>query len=771
MKALQLILIQLPDCLLTPSAASTRNIKRICSAIVCASVLPVTMQVGAPGLRAQTNYATPYTFTTLAGQPGVSGYNDGTGVNAHFRGPVGVTVDRSGNIYVADSQNYTIRKISPAGVVSLLAGFPILLSVPNGILAALAPPVDGTGSAALFVQPSGIVADSAGNLYVADGNATIRKVTSAGVVTTFAGGPGAGVGNLEQDGTGTAAVFSNPKGIAIDASGNLFVADNGGDTVREVSPTGLVTTIAGFAGQYGNTDGTGSAARFSAPTGIAVDASGNVFVADSGNFVVRKITPAGLVSTLAGTAGMLGSADGTGSAARFNALNGMAIDANGNLYVTDANNTIRKITSGGVVTTLAGTPNVTGSSDGTGAAALFGTPYGIAVDASGDLIVADNGNDTLRESYAAPNTAPAISNQPAAQSVAPYSSVTFSVTASGVPVPGYQWLFDGSPVSGATNPTLTVDPVQAANLGSYSVVVTNSSGSATSDSAALASPGLPPAAPPGPSFANISTRAVVGTGAALEIAGFVITGPPGSSAQLLARADGLSLNEFQVAGFLAEPVLTIFNSAGTQVATVSSWGTNPDAAQLAETALSVGAFLDVVPTLGQWDSAILTSLAPGAYTAQISGSGGSTGVALAEIYQVGSGPARLVNISTRASVGVGASIEIAGLVLQGSQPTRVLIRAVGPTLSNFSVSGVLAQPILTVFDSSGNTVATNTGWSTNANAAAIAAEAATIGAFALPEGSADCALLLTLAPGAYTAQVSGVGGTTGIALVEAYQAP
>jgi hypothetical protein len=130
---------------------------------------------------------------------------------------------------------------------------------------------------------------------------------------------------------------------------------------------------------------------------------------------------------------------------------------------------------------------------------------------------------------------------------------------------------------------------------------------------------------------------------------------------------------------------------------------------VAEAALSVGAFLDVTPTLGEWDSALLISLAPGAYTAQISGTGGTTGVALAEIYQVGNGPAQLVNISTRASVGVGASVEIAGLVIEGSQPTRVLIRAVGPTLANFSVSGVLAQPSLTVFDSSGNTVATNTG--------------------------------------------------------------
>jgi hypothetical protein len=477
---------------------------------------------------------------------------------------------------------------------------------------------------------------------------------------------------------------------------------------------------------------------------------------------------------LPGPPGCSAPPTGPGAPPSSNALNGIAIDANGNLYVTDANNTIRKITSAGVVTTLAGDPAVTGSSNGTGSSALFSGPYGIAVDASGDLFVTETGNNTLRESYSAANTAPTISTQPTGQSVALYSSATFSVAATGVPVPSYQWMFNGSPVAGATNPSLTIGEVQAANLGSYSVAVTNSSGSATSGSVTLSSPGVTPGAPPGtpaPSFANISTRAVVGTGAALEIAGFVISGPPGSSAQLLVRGDGLSLLGFQITDYLAEPVLTIFDSAGTQVATISSWGTNTDPAQVAETALSVGAFLDVSPTLGYWDSALLLSLAPGAYTAQISGTGGSTGVALAEIYQVGSGPDQLVNISTRASVGAGSSFEIAGLVLQGSQPTRVLIRAVGPTLASYSVSGVLAQPTLTVFDSSGNPVATNTGWSTNSNAAAIATETAAVGAFALPAGSADCALLLTLQPGAYTAQVSGVGGTSGIALVEAYLAP
>jgi sugar lactone lactonase YvrE len=738
------------------------------------------------GLRAQSNYATPYTFTTLAGQAGTSGYNDGTGVAAHFWRPQGVAVDSSGNVYVADPQNATIRKITSAGVVTTLAGMPSLLSPPSSIpsFPVAYTPTAGAGSDVNFAA-YGIAVDKSGNLWVTDGQ-SVLSVTSAGVVSTLAGGPPSNTpptGN-EIDGFGTSALFYEPVGIAVDSSGNLYVADSEGDTIRKVTPSGGVSTLAGLAAQYGSQDGTGSAARFSGPTGVAVDASGNIFVADASNRCIRKVTPSGVVSTFAGTPGVVGSADGTGPAAQFAAVNGICIDASGNLYVTDGNNTIRMITPSAVVTTLAGTPGVTGSADGTGAAVQFNEPYGIAVDASGDLFVADERNGTIRVHYAAPYSPVTITTEPVSQSVALYSSATFSVTANGVPIPSYQWFFNGSPIAGATNPTLTIPEVVAANLGSYSVSVSNSTGSvgsnpvtvsaASSNTVTLSSPGVTPGAPSGPSgpfFANISTRAVVGTGAAIEIAGFVVAGPPGSTEQLLIRADGLSLNAFNVTGWLAEPVLTIFDSSGTPIATNTSWGSIPSAINTAEAAVSAGAFLLNRPTSGEWDSALLLSLPPGAYTAQVSGLDGLLGVALAEIFQVGSGPAQLTNISTRASVGTGSSVEIAGLVIQGTQPAKVLIRAIGPTLATFNVSGVLAKPTLTVVDAFGNTVATNTGWSTNSNAAAIASETTAVGAFALPAGSADCALLLTLPPGAYTATVSGVGGTSGIALVEAYQAP
>ena len=330
--------------------------------------------------------------TTLAGFAGSANYGDGTGRGARFNYPTGVTVDSAGNIYVADSGNDAIRKVTPAGVVTTLAGDVSITDTYNRPIGGFA---DGTGHSARFAGPSGVAADSAGNIYVADtGNSTIRKVTPAGVVTTLAGwGPGS------ADGTGRAAQFNDPSGVAVDGVGNVFVADSGNDTIRKVTPAGVVTTLAGLAGSPGTTDGTGSAARFSVPSGVAVDRAGNIFVAAFWNHTIRKVTPAGTVTTLAGLAGSQGSADGTGSAARFSGPSGVAVDCAGNVYVADKwNNTIRKVTSAGVVTTLAGLAGSWGSGvDGTGSAARFWNPAGVAVDSAGNVYVTDNLNNSIRK--------------------------------------------------------------------------------------------------------------------------------------------------------------------------------------------------------------------------------------------------------------------------------------------------------------------------------------------------------------------------------------
>jgi sugar lactone lactonase YvrE len=251
---------------------------------------------------------------------------------------------------------------------------------------------NGTGTAASFYNPTGVAVDVSGNIYVADkSNHKIRKITAAGVVTTLAGSGTAG----SADGTGTAATFNNPAGVAVDASGNIYVADKDNHKIRKITAAGVVTTLAG-SGTDGSADGTGTAATFSLPEGVAVDASGNIYLADTGNDKIRKITAAAVVTTLAGS-GTAGSTDGTGTAATFDLPTGVAVDAFGNIYVADQNNhKIRKITSAGVVTTLAGS-GTDGLVDGTGTAAFFYNPTGVAVDVFGNIYVADTRNSKIRK--------------------------------------------------------------------------------------------------------------------------------------------------------------------------------------------------------------------------------------------------------------------------------------------------------------------------------------------------------------------------------------
>jgi DNA-binding beta-propeller fold protein YncE len=320
---------------------------------------------------------------TLAGVS-PAGYIDATGLNARFNGMAGVAIDSAGNAFVADTFNCAIRKVTPGGVVSTFAGSENCGNV------------DATGTAARFAGPVGIAIDSTDTLYVADSANTIRKITPAGVVTTLAG---LAYNFGSTDGTGSAARFSNPRGIAVEAGGaNIYVADSSNQTIRKVTAAGVVTTLAGLPGSPGSTDGTGSAARFRFPSALTVDGAGTLFVADTNNHTIRQVTSAGVVTTLAGTAQTPGSTDGTGSAARFSGPTGIAVDGGGTLYVADTSNlTVRQIAPGAIVTTLAGSVGVAGTADGTGSAARFFVPNGIALASGGTLFVADTGNDTLRK--------------------------------------------------------------------------------------------------------------------------------------------------------------------------------------------------------------------------------------------------------------------------------------------------------------------------------------------------------------------------------------
>ena len=398
--------------------------------------------------------------TTLAGLAGTIGSADGTGSAARFYYPSGVAVDDAGNAYVADRNNHTIRKITPSGMVGTLAG-----------LAGTGGSADGTGSAARFSLPQGLAVDSAGNVYVADtGNSTMRKITPGGVVSTLAGLTGS---QGSANGTGSAARFRNPPGVAVDSAGNVYVADSNNHTIRKITAAGVVTTLAGLAGSYGSADGTGSGARFYYPDGVAVDSAGNVYVADTSNYTIRKITPAGAVSTLAGLAGYYGSDDGAGWGARFSAPEGVAVDSAGNVYVADTDNvTIRKITPAGVVSTLAGSTKISGSIDGTGSAARFLIPWGIAVDGAGNVYVADYFNNTIR--FGVEAQAPVITSSMSASGTLgqPFS---YQITTSNNPASfNASGLPDGVTVDAQTG-LIAGTPSAAGNF-DVNISATNSSG-------------------------------------------------------------------------------------------------------------------------------------------------------------------------------------------------------------------------------------------------------------------------------------------------------
>ncbi len=379
--------------------------------------------------------------TTIAGS-GLSGSDDGVGAAARFSSPGGITFGGA-SLFVADTGNHTIREItspfgasgnvttlagaagvsgfidnttgafarfsSPASITALGLGGSLLVADTGnhvvrqidatGFVTTLAglPQVpgfaDNAGALARFDSPEGIDSDglTPPSLYVADmGNHVIRRVTLGGDVFTLAGNPPrAG----STDGTGAAARFDAPAGIAV-IGDNVFLVDTGNHTIRKVTSPGAVTTIAGSAGSPGSADGSGSAARFRFPGGVTT-LGGDLFVSDSENHTIRKVTTSGVVTTLAGNPGATGSADGTGTAARFNNPQGI-VALGGDLYVVDSgNHTIRKVTTAGVVTTIAGNPGVPGSDDGIGSFALFRSPLGIAA-AGSDLFVADTGNHTIR---------------------------------------------------------------------------------------------------------------------------------------------------------------------------------------------------------------------------------------------------------------------------------------------------------------------------------------------------------------------------------------
>jgi len=458
-------------------------------------------------------------ITTVAG--GGGGGDGSAATNASLGSPDGVAVDAVGNLFIADIGNQRVRKVSTNGIITTVAG--------NGIGGYSGD--GGPATNASLDYPDGVAVDASGNLFIADNlNSSIRKVSTNGIITTVAGN-----GTWGYSGDGGAATNANlhfPYGVAVDASGNLFIADTFNSRIRMVSTNGIISTVAG-----GGSGGDGSAATnasLSSPRGVAVDTSGNLFIADYFNSRVRMVSTNGIITTVAGNGTWGYSGDG-GAATNASLADpvGVAVDASDNLFIADyAEQRIRTVSANGIITTVAGNGKNGFSGDGGKAtsASLY-DPYGVAVDASGNLFIADTDNNRIRKVI--PNQGPTvalnnvtaanagdyqvvvtgssgsvtssvatlivatITNQPTSCANVVGTTATFSVSVGGVTSSGYQWLkngivmTNGGNVSGSTAATLTLSNVQHADAASYAVAVTNVAGSMTSSPAMLTVVDLP----------------------------------------------------------------------------------------------------------------------------------------------------------------------------------------------------------------------------------------------------------------------------------------
>ncbi|MFO1448888.1 MAG: hypothetical protein U1F61_12090 [Opitutaceae bacterium] len=686
--------------------------------------------------------AQSYRFTTLAGDAGITGTTNGSGSGARFNGPNGLAVDAAGYIYVADRFNHAIRKVSPDGEVTTLAGLPGQFGS-----------ADGVGSAARFSGPQALTVDGTGIVFVADFfNQTIRRISPEGVVTTVAGQVAQAGSN---DGLGTAARFNSPLGIVVDSAGALFIGDVLNRTVRRMAPNGLVSTVAGQLGVTGHADGVRSAAQFFVLRGLAADAAGQVYLAEWGDDTIRRLSPDGTVVTLAGLAGSPGAADGSGALARFRDPSAVAVDPSGRIFVADSSNhLIRQITPEGVVATIAGAAGVFGSDDGLGANARFLQPAGVAVSRDGILYVADSGNHTLRKGVRIPQL-PVVIQSPASRHVPLNTAVTFAVEATGGDL-AFQWTKNGEPIPGATASTYAVGSAQASDMGVYVVKVSLPDGSIRS------SPALLTVETGGASrLSNLSTRGYVSAGRELAV-GFVMRGTGEKS--ILGRAVGPALVSFGITDALADPVLDLIPlGTSTSLLGNDTWG---GGAALVAAFSAVGAF--ALPA-DSADAALLARLTPGGYTARTTGRSLELGgIALVEVYDrdTPDTQSRLINLSSLGPTTPDARRLSMGFVIGGDAPKRLLIRAIGPGLERFGVPDFLSNPFLTLRALGQEApLAVNDDWGGDALSSQAFAAA---GAFDLVPGSRDAVLLVRLPPGGYTMDAIGSSSTGGRVLIELY---
>jgi sugar lactone lactonase YvrE len=700
--------------------------------------------------------STVYHVSLLAG--GAVGFQDGTGASARFNGGGGLAVDSSGNVYVADSYNNAIRKITPAGVTTTVAG---QSQYGNA---------DGTGTAAKFYGPEGVAVDSTGNIFVADTiNNEIRMITPGGVVSTLAGGVSG-----YSDGQGANAKFYYPTGVAVQGSGPIYVADRLNSEIRSVTRSGLVSTVAPFS--YAN--------------GIAEDQGGDLFVVSpfASNGFGELPSGASQVSTLTAFAN---------SSYDFSSI---CVDQQGNVYVAIQSG-ISEVTQNGTLSLIY---TDTGSTIGSGNNTEIGASTS---DTSGNLYYTFSGGDNP-EQFAiyvakpfATITTPAPTN-----TASPGIPVQMAVTTSNIDgTPSYQWKFNGVNIPGATQATLTIQDPGPADRGFYSVVITDSAGTSTLNAGTLNV---------GSSdswLANLSARAYVESGSNVLISGFEIASGTGSTNKnVLVTGKGPVLAPAGISNYLPNPVVDLYDSQSKLIATDTGWSNAPVSAtgsgasslssQLSVNPVSAKLITNAsgsAPATGSADSMLVSALPAGGYTSVISDANGKDGVAIAEVYDVDSllgnsgNTARLSNLSARSFVGTGNEVLIAGFVIDGGpsgEPETVMIRGQGPNLASY-VQGALTQTKITLYQnlSTGSyPIASNSGWGTTptyASGSGISSLATTgvglesaptalqlqYAGNALQTGSSDSAMVVTLPPGAYTVILDPAGGLPGVGLVEVFE--
>lgn len=724
--------------------------------------------VAESGVAVIRKISTAGVVSTFAGSPGMQGYQNGAGPAARLSSPEAIAFGPDGSLFVADLGNFVIRKITPDGTVSLYAGTPGIQGT-----------VDGRSTTALFFNPAQIAVDPAGNVYVGD-YTSVRKITPQGIVSTLAGGPYVGIIPPIVDGVGAGAWIGYVNGLTVDPAGTVYFSDGSLGTIRRITPSGVVTTIAGaFRSTNVSVDGVGANAGFNFPGAMAMDKSGNVWLLDMSN-TVRRVTPAGVVTTIAGTFAYTGSTDGPDNVVRFNRPNALAFDPSGNLVISDCGNavvrrrqpvyapvvtrspqdvTVAPHTSAILAVEVSGipVPALQWTRNGALIPGATGSTFTIADSKSTDsaeyTVIATNIAGTITSSPATVLVygVPQVITPPQAKTIADRDGLTLAVTAASSGAMTYQWQKDGVDVPGATSSTYTVDSVSPSDAGSYSVVLKNAAGSVTTSSVNVTVIWS--------RFINMSVLSYANQGDAALILGFGTAGP---SQSLLVRGVGPALAAYDVASPIPDPQVSIFLGE-TRLFSNDTWSAVQDPAAMASTFDRVGAFK---LQTGSTDAALIATLDQNIYTAVITPTTGAGGTGLAELYALNQkGGSRLINLSARASVGNGGLI-IAGFVIDGNTRKRVLIRGVGPSLSRW-VSPVLTTPRITLFQT-GLSPISNAGWSSDAT---VATAGDKVGAFPLTAGSRDAAMVLQLDPGSYTVHLDSATSTEGIALLEVYEVP